>query len=101
MKSLSLGLVLALSDASVAQADVCAERAVSAVKNSFQEYFQADSEGLKRVVQYAGCKTAENLKYCKVGTVTLDAGQSVWFSVVLNNECTQVVGLKKDSVRDE
>jgi hypothetical protein len=101
MKALSLGVVIALSSFSVAHADVCADRAVSAVKNAFSEYFQADSEGLKRVVGYAGCKTSENLKYCKVGTKTLDIGENVWFSVVLDKECTKVVGLKKDSVRDE
>lgn len=100
MKTLALGVVLALSGFSVAQADVCGDRAVSAVKNTFSEYFQADSEGMKRVVGYVSCKSHENVKLCRVGTKTLDLGENVWFSVVLDSQCSQLIGIKKDSVQD-
>lgn len=100
MKTLALGVVLALSGFSVAHADVCADRAVSAVKSSFGEYFKADSEGNKRVISYASCKSFEDVKLCKVGTRTLDIGENVWFSAVLDSECAQVIGLKKDSTQD-
>ncbi|MNJ91101.1 hypothetical protein D3C87_87460 [compost metagenome] len=102
MKTLILSVLFGLPSLSFAQAtDVCATQAAVAVKNAFSEYFQRDSEGLRRYISYSACKSADGLKYCKVGTKTADIGQNIWFSVVLNNDCTKVVGLKMDSTRDE
>lgn len=101
MKTLVLSVILALPTLSFAQsADVCATKAAVAVKNAYSEYFQKDAEGLRRYIDYAGCKAGNNLKYCRIGTRTADIGQNIWFSVVLNNDCSQVVGIKMDQVRD-